>query len=176
MNIKYLNLFFLLQALRIKLTCLGGETVGNTVNLMSNDVNRFDMAPLFLHYLWIAPLQCGVITFFIYMEMGMASLYGMLAVIMVSPLQSRCTILKNCLYCHFDFIFFQFFFSKSNICDQIVVVSVLLSMATSYLRVKAASRTDARVRHMNEIIQAIQVIKMYAWENPFIEVISLLRR
>ncbi|KAJ8960745.1 hypothetical protein NQ318_020038 [Aromia moschata] len=43
------------KALRIKLSCLGGETVGNAVNLMSNDVNRFDIAPMFLHYLWIAP-------------------------------------------------------------------------------------------------------------------------
>ncbi|KAL1490440.1 hypothetical protein ABEB36_013133 [Hypothenemus hampei] len=128
------------KVLRIKLTALGGKTVGNTVNLMSNDVNRFDNAPLFLHYLWIAPLQASLITFFIYMEMGVASFYGMMALLVVGPVQ------------------------------------VLLSFATAYLRVKAGNRTDERVRHMNEIIQAIQVIKMYAWENAFLKVISKLRK
>ncbi|ERL93480.1 hypothetical protein D910_10770 [Dendroctonus ponderosae] len=128
------------KALRIKLTALGGETVGNTVNLMSNDVNRFDQAPLFLHYLWISPLQACLIAFFIYLEMGDSSFYGMSAVAVVAPLQ------------------------------------ILMCIATAYLRVQAASRTDKRVRHMNEVIQAMQVIKMYAWENAFIDVISRLRK
>lgn len=85
----YLHLQTGLQALRIKLTALGGETVGNTVNLMSNDVNRFDAAPLFLHYLWISPLQACLIAFFIYLEMGDAAFYGMSAVVVVAPLQSK---------------------------------------------------------------------------------------
>ncbi|KAF7269081.1 hypothetical protein GWI33_017838 [Rhynchophorus ferrugineus] len=77
------------KVLRLRLTSLGGKTVGNAINLMSNDVMRFDMAPLFLHYLWIAPLQGVLICYFIYLEMGIASFYGMLAVIVIMPLQSR---------------------------------------------------------------------------------------
>ncbi|XP_066157428.1 ATP-binding cassette sub-family C member 4-like isoform X2 [Euwallacea fornicatus] len=128
------------KALRIKLTALGGDTVGNIINLMSSDVSRFNVAPLFLHYLWLAPLQCCLITFLIYLEIGVAAVYGMTAVLMISPLQ------------------------------------VLMSLGASYLRVRAGARTDARVRHMNEVIQAIQVIKMYAWENAFIGVINRLRK
>ncbi|CAG9767622.1 unnamed protein product [Ceutorhynchus assimilis] len=128
------------KALRIRLTDLGGKTVGNTVNLMSNDVNRFDFSPPFLHYLWIAPLQAGLIAVFIYFEMGISAFYGMIAVAIIMPIQ------------------------------------ILLSLATINLRLKSADRTDNRVRHMNEIIQAIQVIKMYAWENAFALMISGLRK
>ncbi|KAM7356664.1 uncharacterized protein ACRADG_002316 [Cochliomyia hominivorax] len=41
---------------------------------------------------------------------------------------------------------------------------------------RSAECTDSRVRLMNEIIQGIQVIKMYAWEKSFAKVISLVRR
>ncbi|XP_062563901.1 probable multidrug resistance-associated protein lethal(2)03659 [Armigeres subalbatus] len=47
--------------------------------------------------------------------------------------------------------------------------------AASY-RLKTATRTDRRVRFMNEIIQAIQVIKMYAWEPSFGRMVDQIRR
>lgn len=39
-----------------------------------------------------------------------------------------------------------------------------------------AKRTDKRVMLMNEVIQGIQVIKMYAWERPFEKLIHLARK
>lgn len=39
-----------------------------------------------------------------------------------------------------------------------------------------AKRTDDRVSVMNELIQGIQVIKMYAWETPFRNVVKLARK
>lgn len=33
---------------------------GLVVNLLANDVNRFDSGPLFIHYLWIGPMETFV--------------------------------------------------------------------------------------------------------------------
>jgi ATP-binding cassette subfamily C (CFTR/MRP) protein 4 len=37
----------------------------------------------------------------------------------------------------------------------------------SNLRKRSASKTDARLLVMNELIRGIRVIKMYAWDNAF---------
>ncbi|ODN04666.1 Multidrug resistance-associated protein 4 [Orchesella cincta] len=39
-----------------------------------------------------------------------------------------------------------------------------------------AKRTDERGRFLNEIVSGIRLIKMYAWEKPFSEVVAKLRR
>lgn len=55
-------------------------------------------------------------------------------------------------------------------------VQIILSHLSSYLRLKVAERTDKRVGIMNEIIQGIQVIKMYSWEIPFAKIVAEARR
>lgn len=57
-----------------------------------------------------------------------------------------------------------------------IPVQTSLSRLNSKLRLKVALRTDDRVGIMNEIIQGIQVIKMYAWEIPFQNVVAEARR
>lgn len=47
---------------------------------------------------------------------------------------------------------------------------------TATFRLQTAKRTDSRVRLMNEIIQGIQIIKMYAWEESFAKLIDKIRK
>lgn len=44
------------------------------------------------------------------------------------------------------------------------------------IRLKTALRTDKRLKFMNEIIQGVQVIKMYAWEKVFATNVAKVRQ
>ncbi|XP_067014552.2 probable multidrug resistance-associated protein lethal(2)03659 isoform X2 [Anabrus simplex] len=107
---------------------------------MSNDVHRFDNVLIFIHYLWIGPLESLVVAYFVYRELGLAGIGGIVAILFFIPLQGY------------------------------------LGKRTSFYRLRTAIRTDERVRLMNEIISAMQVIKLYTWEKPFAHMVALARR
>ncbi len=44
------------------------------------------------------------------------------------------------------------------------------------LRMKTAEMTDERVRNMGEMVSGIRVIKLYAWEELFINTVNLCRK
>uniref|UniRef100_A0A1B0C9L7 Uncharacterized protein n=1 Tax=Lutzomyia longipalpis TaxID=7200 RepID=A0A1B0C9L7_LUTLO len=127
------------KALRLSKNALGDTTVGQVVNLLSNDVGRLDLSIIFLHYLWVGPLETLVVTYLMYREVGVSAVFGVIFLLLFIPLQAY------------------------------------LGKKTSVLRLKTALRTDERVRLMNEIIQGIQVIKMYAWEKPFGKLVEKAR-
>ncbi|XP_031344007.1 probable multidrug resistance-associated protein lethal(2)03659 isoform X3 [Photinus pyralis] len=57
-----------------------------------------------------------------------------------------------------------------------IPVYVLLGSILKKYRLKVSTRRDERIRLTNELIQGINVIKMYAWEKPFAEIISTFRK
>merc|ERR1719510_1278056 len=54
-------------------------------------------------------------------------------------------------------------------------IMVGVARLTSYFRRKVVVHTDKRVSLMNEVINSIRLIKMYAWEIPFTEKIQKIR-
>lgn len=114
---------------------------GYLVNLLSNDVSRFDYGFVLANIIWILPFQFVIVCYLLYQRIGWAAVITTIALLLKTvPLQT------------------------------------FLSRISSTLRLRIAGRTDIRVGIMNEIIQGIQVIKMYAWENPFRKVVSEARR
>lgn len=59
---------------------------------------------------------------------------------------------------------------------MIVSSTAYLSSRQGALRGKIARRTDERVKVMSELVNGVQVIKMYAWEKPFEKLVDLLRK
>lgn len=88
-----INNIFCLQALKLSVTALGETAPGKIVNLVANDVNRFDLVSVFIHHMWSAPLSALIIGYILYTEAGLAGVIGIAAVFIVVPIQ--CESLKN---------------------------------------------------------------------------------
>lgn len=76
------------KALRLSKTALGETSPGKVVNLLSNDVNRFDIVSVFLHSMWSAPLLTIIVGFLLWREAGLGGLIGMGVIFVVTPLQA----------------------------------------------------------------------------------------
>nr|XP_028584147.1 multidrug resistance-associated protein 4-like isoform X2 [Podarcis muralis] len=76
------------KALRLSNAAMTKTTTGQIVNLLSNDVNKFDQVTIFLHFLWAGPLQAIAVTALLWLEIGPSCLAGMAVLIILLPLQS----------------------------------------------------------------------------------------
>ncbi|XP_076270121.1 ATP-binding cassette subfamily C member 4-like isoform X2 [Rhynchophorus ferrugineus] len=67
-----------------------GQTAGGQIiNLLSNDVQRIDQIALFLHFLWIMPIQVVVVGYLMWSLIGVYCLVGIGTMIIVTiPLQT----------------------------------------------------------------------------------------
>ncbi|CAG2176301.1 unnamed protein product, partial [Oppiella nova] len=128
------------KSLKLSRASLGKTTVGQIVNLMSNDVNRFDEFSIFVSYFFIAPIQTAITVYIMYTELSYYCFVGVALLLLFIPFQA----------------FMGKLFSK--------------------VRLMTAQLTDSRLRLMNEIISGMRVIKMYAWEQSFAELVDTARK
>lgn len=75
------------KALRLSQTALGETAIGKVVNLLSNDVNRFDLVSMFIHSMWTAPLMSIIVGYLLFIEVGWAGMIGIAMVFIVVPIQ-----------------------------------------------------------------------------------------
>lgn len=78
-----------LQALRLSRTALSETASGKVVNLLSNDVSRFDIVSIFIHHMWVAPTSTLIVMYFLWSQAGYAGIVGIIPVFFVVPLQSK---------------------------------------------------------------------------------------
>ncbi|KAG5881559.1 hypothetical protein JTB14_033064 [Gonioctena quinquepunctata] len=84
------------KLLKLNHDSIGQTAAGQLVNLLSNDVQRFDMASNFLHYIWIMPIQAVVAFYVMYRSVGISAVAGMLALtIQAIPLQGYLSKLQG---------------------------------------------------------------------------------
>lgn len=66
---------------------------------MANDVNRFDAGIVYMHFLWIGPITTVAVTYFVWLEVGVAALVGIAALLVFVPVQSEYTVSSRSSYC-----------------------------------------------------------------------------
>lgn len=76
------------KALRLSSSAMGKTTTGQIVNLLSNDVMKFDEVTIFLHFLWVGPLQAAVVVGLLWSEIGPSCLAGMVVLMFLMPMQT----------------------------------------------------------------------------------------
>lgn len=62
---------------------------GQVINLMANDVTRFDLAAAFTDCLWKGPVMLVLISYFIYLEIGWFAFIGVGMLIVSLPVQCK---------------------------------------------------------------------------------------
>ena len=147
------------KALKLSQSALRNTTVGQIVNLLSNDVIRYDWSLVYISYLIAGPIHAIISTAIIYwyLKIDYPSLVGLVIIFF--------------LYLPFQSMKLQFIFYA----NLFYLISAQMGRWFSKLREKTSIRTDERVRLMNEIIPAMRVIKMYTWEKPFAHLVENAR-
>lgn len=90
-SLEFYKQKYFCQALRLSHQAMGHTTAGQVVNLLSNDVNRFDVVPIFMHYLWIGPLETALCSYLMWRDMGWSALMGVATLLLTIPLQGKFT-------------------------------------------------------------------------------------
>uniref|UniRef100_A0AAX7SGG0 ATP binding cassette subfamily C member 4 n=1 Tax=Astatotilapia calliptera TaxID=8154 RepID=A0AAX7SGG0_ASTCA len=80
--------YIFIEALCLNSSALAKTTTGQIVNLLSNDVNKFDEVTLYLHFLWIGPLQAVSVIILLLYAIGPSCLAGMAVFFFMMPVQT----------------------------------------------------------------------------------------
>lgn len=78
-----------MQALRLSKASEGKSSAGQIVNLLSNDVSRFDGHLHFISFLFVGPVQLVIFFYLLWEELGWACLAGVGYVVLLSPSQCK---------------------------------------------------------------------------------------
>ncbi|XP_035718149.1 multidrug resistance-associated protein 4-like isoform X2 [Vespa mandarinia] len=85
------------KILRLSKTALMQTTNGGQIlNILSNDMNRFDTVLIYLHYLWIGPIQLVVVTYIMWTMIGSSTFFGIACLLLVSfPIQGYFPVISK---------------------------------------------------------------------------------
>ncbi|XP_062999456.1 multidrug resistance-associated protein 1-like [Elgaria multicarinata webbii] len=116
------------------------STVGEIVNLMSVDAQRFMDLATYINMVWSAPLQVILALYLLWLNLGPSVLAGVAVMLLLVP------------------------------------VNAVIAMKTKTYQVAHMNSKDNRIKLMNEILNGIKVLKLYAWELAFKEKVLGIRQ
>ncbi|KAK7938450.1 hypothetical protein WMY93_001776 [Mugilogobius chulae] len=119
------------KALVISNAARRSSTVGEIVNLMSVDAQRFMDLITYINMLWSAPLQVVLALYFLWQTLGPSVLAGVAVMLLMVP------------------------------------INAFIAMKTKAYQVAQMKSKDNRIKLMNEMLNGIKVLKLYAWELAF---------
>ncbi|XP_067011704.2 probable multidrug resistance-associated protein lethal(2)03659 [Anabrus simplex] len=76
------------KSLRLSQSALGETAAGQVVNLLSNDVSRFEIVLFVVQYVWTSPILTIIVAYLMWAEIGWPCFMGLLALFVVVPLQA----------------------------------------------------------------------------------------
>ncbi|KAM9784084.1 multidrug resistance-associated protein 1 [Syngnathus typhle] len=127
------------KALVISSAARRTSTVGEMVNLMSVDAQRFMDLIAYINMVWSAPLQVVLALYFLWQNLGPSVLAGVAVMVLMVP------------------------------------INAFIAMKTKTYQVAQMKSKDSRIKLMNEMLNGIKVLKLYAWELAFKGKVSDIR-
>ncbi|CAI4229206.1 unnamed protein product [Auanema sp. JU1783] len=116
------------------------KTVGEIVNLMAIDIERFQLITPQIQQFWSCPYQITLALIYLYITLGYSAAPGIVIMIIFLPLNIICSmIIKN--------------------------------WQTEQMKLK-----DQRTKMVNEVLNGMKVVKLYAWEVPMEQYIDDIRQ
>nr|CDJ89105.1 unnamed protein product [Haemonchus contortus] len=116
------------------------KTVGEIVNLMAIDIERFQMITPQIQQIWSCPYQITLALIYLYSTLGYSAAPGFILMTIALP---------------------------SNIICSIIVKK---------WQVEQMKLKDQRTKMVNEVLNGIKVVKLYAWEIPMEQHIDEIRQ
>lgn len=89
MSLYFIIIISFAQSLQLSQTALQDTAPGKLVNLLSNDVNRFEIASIFVHPMWTSLVMTSIATYILWIETRWAGMFGLLIVFLIVPIQSE---------------------------------------------------------------------------------------
>ncbi|XP_069876376.1 multidrug resistance-associated protein 1 isoform X1 [Dipodomys merriami] len=128
------------KALVITNAARKSSTVGEIVNLMSVDAQRFMDLATYINMVWSAPLQVALALYLLWLNLGPSVLAGVAVMILMVPFNA------------------------------------VMAMKTKTYQVAHMKSKDNRIKLMNEVLNGIKVLKLYAWELAFRDKVMAIRQ
>ncbi|KAE8746345.1 ABC-transporter, subfamily C member 06 [Frankliniella occidentalis] len=127
------------KALRVSNSLRKELTLGEIVNLMAVDAQRFTELMAYINLVWAAPLQIVLALYFLYQTLGISASAGIVVLLLMIP------------------------------------VNAWLANRVESLQISQMELKDERVKLTNEVLGGMKILKLYAWEGFFGDLVQGIR-